>query len=129
VDKIEIIYRNNSASFLTDSCGTSMDFEHFKKALKEYKESFPVDEPVINFLADEKEEDWYKEQTKRWELLKKKGWKFDKIGAMKGFVSLGMNRFDIPCEGFAIQVPKTMSFKAIHTTILEACEEFSQKHL
>ena len=43
MDNIELIYKNNSASFLADPDGTSMNFDLFKKALREYKESLPVD--------------------------------------------------------------------------------------
>ena len=66
---------------------------------------------------------WYQKQTLRWDILKKNGCTFTGEGTNK-FVGLGVS---IGNRGIVVLVPKTLPYREIHTTILEACEKFYLK--
>ena len=64
---------------------------------------------------------WYREQSKRWQALEQQGWQFETPPARPGMVGIKMGQ-SIGGAVFYLYAPSHLTFRQIHTSLLEACE-------
>ena len=68
---------------------------------------------------------WYRAQRAGWAVLERQGWQFFGPGRKSSEgVALGMRRRGVVCIA---TIRQARTFRALHTSLLAACEEMARK--
>lgn len=68
---------------------------------------------------------WYAEQTAEWNKLKEAGWRFGHPQKESDSVGIRIERNEVSAE---FRVPRSYSFRRIHTSLLMSCKQFAACH-